>query len=91
MMSKSKNDTDLQSLPSIGPSLAKDLRDLGIDSPADLRERDPEEMFADLCELRGQKIDRCVLYSFRCAVYSVTSDDPEPELLKWWNWKDTVI
>jgi hypothetical protein len=44
-------------------------------------------MYADLCQLRGQKIDRCVLYSFRCAVHFVTSDDKNPELAKWWNWK----
>jgi len=44
-------------------------------------------MYTDLCELRGQKIDRCVLYSFRCAVYSVTSSDKDSELAKWWNWK----
>ena len=45
-------------------------------------------MYADLCELQGENIDRCVLYSFRCAVHSVTSEDEDPELLKWWNWKD---
>ena len=87
-MPKPKDGTGLQSLPSIGPSLAQDLRDLGLDSPADLRGRDPERMFEDLCELRNERIDRCVLYSFRCAVHSVTSEDRDPELLKWWNWKD---
>ena len=87
-MGKPRNTTELQSLPSIGPSLAQDLRDLGFRAPVDLHGQDPEQMFTDLCELRGQKIDRCVLYSFRCAVYSVTSSDKDPELAKWWNWKD---
>jgi hypothetical protein len=82
---------DLQSLPSIGPSLARDLRDLGYHVPADLRGQDPEKMFTDLCELRGQQVDRCVLYSFRCAVYAVTAGDKDPDLAKWWNWKDRKL
>ena len=68
--------------------MAQDLRDLGFRAPLDLYGQDPEKMFGELCELRGQKIDRCVLYSFRCAVHAVTSNDEDPELLKWWNWKD---
>lgn len=81
----------LQSLPSIGPSLAAVLRDLGFTQPEDLRGQDPERMFADLCAMRGEKIDRCVLYSFRCAVYAASTAAPEPELKKWWNWKDDAV
>lgn len=88
-MGKPRKTTDLESLPSIGSSLAQDLRDLGFRASADLHGQDPERMYADLCKLRGQKIDRCVLYSFRCAVHSVTCNDKDPELAKWWNWKDT--
>lgn len=80
--------TSFEDLPGIGPSLAKDLLDLGFHLPSDLRGQDPERMFADLCELRGQKIDRCVLYAFRCAVYGVSTAKPDPERLKWWNGKD---
>ena len=36
-------------------------------------------------------MDPCVLYSFRCAVNAVTSGDQDPELAKWWNWKDREI
>ncbi|MBP7847311.1 MAG: hypothetical protein KAZ94_04200, partial [Burkholderiales bacterium] len=32
--------------------------------------------------------DRCLLYVFRCAVYFAQTTQPQPELLKWWNWKD---
>lgn len=78
----------LESLPGIGPSMARDLIDLGYDDPSQLEGQDPETMFEDLCRLRGQKIDRCVLYVFRCAVYCAGTETPAPELTKWWNWKD---
>ena len=32
--------------------------------------------------------DRCVLYAFRCAVYYASHTTHDPNLLKWWNWKD---
>ena len=45
-------------------------------------------MFEDLKEMRGGTMDRCVLYVFRCAVYFAETSRHDPELLKWWNWKD---
>ncbi len=89
-MASRKPADPLQELAGIGPSLARDLRDLGFREPADLHGQDPEKMFEELCEMRGQKIDRCVLYVFRCAVYAATAERLEPELLKWWNWKDAA-
>ena len=79
---------DFQTLSGIGPSLAVDLRELGFSRVADLIGQDPERMYEDLCGLRGEHIDRCVLYVFRCAVYQAETDRPEPELKLWWNWKD---
>jgi hypothetical protein len=78
----------LESVPGIGRSLAKDLRDLEINTVSDLRGRDPETMYNDLCKKRGAHQDRCVLYVFRSAVYFAETDNPDPELVKWWNWKD---
>ncbi len=94
LRSTPKNETtaaarkNLQRIPGIGPSLAMDLVDLGIRRVADLRRRDPERLYAQLCALRGTHQDRCVLYTFRCAVYFATEPNPEPERLKWWNWQD---
>ncbi len=80
--------SELETLPGIGPSLAQDLRDLGFRETGDLPRQNPETMFDHLCALRGEKIDRCVLYAFRCAVYVAGTEHPDPELRKWWNWKD---
>ena len=80
--------SDLESAPGVGPSIARDLRDIGIHQLQDLRGADPETMYDNLCVLRGSHIDRCVLYVFRCAVYFADNSTHDPELLKWWNWKD---
>jgi hypothetical protein len=68
--------------------MAQDLRDLGVERIDDLRRRDPEEMYSRLCRLRGDRLDRCVLYVFRCAVYFAGRSRHDPQLLKWWNWTD---
>ncbi len=80
--------SDLESAPGVGPSIAQDLRDIGIHQLQDLGGADPETMYDKLCALRGSHIDRCVLYVFRCAVYFADNSTHDPELLKWWNWKD---
>lgn len=79
---------DLQRIPGIGPVLAQKLRLLGIEGVADLRGRDPEQLYRRLEGIVGQPVDRCVLYVFRCAVYFAEHELHEPELLKWWNWKE---
>ncbi len=87
-MKKTSATDDLLSIPGVGKSIAGDLRDLGIARVADLRRADPEALYDHLCALRGVHIDRCVLYTFRCAVYFASEEEHDPELLKWWNWKD---
>ncbi len=87
-MTTSIVNADLQRIPGIGPSMAQDLLDLGYDRVEDLDDQDPQEMYDRLAALRGGTMDRCVLYVFRCAVYFAENSEHDPELLKWWNWKD---
>lgn len=82
---------ELLEIPGIGPSMAQDLRDLGVHAIGDLPGRDPEVMFAALSRLRGVQMDRCVLYGFRCAVHFATTAKPRPDDLKWWNWTDDKL
>lgn len=79
---------DFQSIPGVGKSIARDLVDLGYSEVDELRSEDPEEMYQNLIALRGHHIDRCVLYVFRCANYFASNSVHDPDLLKWWNWKD---
>ncbi len=75
-------------IPGIGPSLAADLYSLGIRKVEGLAGRDPEVLYDRLMKQVGGHVDRCVLYTFRCAVYFAEQTKPKPEKLKWWNWKD---
>ncbi len=78
----------LESIPGVGKSIAQDLRDLGIDRPSCLKGKNPERLYEKLCQLRGEHIDRCMLYVFRCAVYYASTKRPDPKKLQWWAWKD---
>lgn len=79
--------TDLSRIPGVGPSIASDLYLLGVREMAELRGRNPESLYTELCEQVGRHVDRCVLYVFRCAVYFASRTEHDPEMLKWWNWK----
>jgi len=82
---------ELQTIPGIGKSIAQYLLDLGIRHVRDLKGRDPERLYHKLNVLRGAHIDRCVLYTFRCAVYFATEKKHDPSFLKWWHWSDKNI
>jgi Pathogenicity locus len=78
----------LEVLPAVGPSIAADLRRLGVRSVADLARRDPERLYERLNRLTRTRQDPCVLYAFRCAVYAARTPRPVPALMQWWHWKD---
>ena len=77
-------------IPSIGKSIANDLWNIGIATVTDLKGKDPEVLYDLSNRFAGVVQDRCLLYSFRCAVYFAQTEEElrDPELLKWWNWKD---
>jgi hypothetical protein len=79
---------ELMKIPSIGRKMAEKLIDIGILSVNDLKNVNPEELYNRYNDFIGIKSDRCVLYSFRCAVYYASNEKHDPEKLKWWNWKD---
>lgn len=79
---------ELRKIPGVGEKTEKDLIRLGYPSVSSLAGADPEEIYARDCAMRGMQIDRCQLYVYRCAVYFAKEPNPDPEKLKWWNWKD---
>ena len=79
---------DLMTIPGVGKKIAHDLISLGIHSVGDLVGRDPQTLYDALCKLTGTRVDRCMLYAFRCAVYYASTKEHDPALLKWYNWRD---
>jgi len=87
---KEKSIRNLQVIPGVGKSIANDLWRIGITDVADLRGKDPKELYDLSNKEVGTIQDRCLLYVFRCAVYYANTEKKKqnPEKLKWWNWKN---
>lgn len=79
---------DFKKIPGVGKKMSLDFIELGYNSTDDLVGESPEDMYQKIMILRGMHVDRCVLYVYRCAVYFASNTNHDPELLKWWNWKD---
>jgi len=79
----------LETIPGVGPRIAAHLESLGVRQVADLEHASPQRLYDGLCERTGARVDPCVLYTFRCAVYYASHAVHDPEKLKWWNWKLT--
>jgi hypothetical protein len=81
----------LTQIPYVGKSIAEDFRKIGILTIPDLVGKDPEEIYNNICAVQGCRVDRCVLYVCRSAVYFAENPAPDPEKLKWWNWTDKKL
>lgn len=80
--------SDLKTIPGVGKDMEQHFFDAGIRTINDLNGKNPEKMYEDACAAKGCRIDRCVLYVFRLAVYFANNKTHDAEKLKWWNWKD---
>ena len=81
------NKSGFKVIPGVGKAMEQDFIRLGYRCVDDLKGQDPEKMYEKMCEIEGCKVDRCVLYVYRLAVYFAENDKYDPEKLKWWNWK----
>jgi len=70
----------LEQLPNIGPSIAADLRQLGVLHPQDLIGRDAFQLYQALCRHSGRRQDPCVLDTFMAATDFMAGAEPRP----WW-------
>lgn len=70
----------LEDLPNIGPAMTRDLRRLGINTPADLIGHDPCELYERLSRITGVRQDPCVLDVFLSVVRFMEGDPAQP----WW-------
>lgn len=72
----------LEDIPNVGPSLAADLRRVGIDRPRKLVGRDPYALYYTLCDATGERQDPCVLDVFISAVRFMEGAPARP----WWHY-----
>lgn len=79
---------ELRQIPGVGKTIEQDLIRLGYPTIASLKGQDPELIYQKDCVMRGVKLDRCLLYVYRLAVYYADNLQHDPEKLKWWYWKD---
>ncbi|HUU19058.1 MAG TPA: helix-hairpin-helix domain-containing protein [Sedimentisphaerales bacterium] len=79
---------DLEQIPGVGKRIAQDMANIGIHSVGQLKGQNPDKLYHKLCDFKASPVDRCMLYVLRCAVYYASNTKHDPQLLKWWNWKD---
>src|SRR5262245_46780424 len=72
----------LEQVPNIGPSLAADLRSIGIAHSQDLPGSDPYALYDRLCRVSGACQDPCVLDTFIAAVRFMEGAPAHP----WWHY-----
>lgn len=70
----------LTDLPNVGSAMARDLELIGVKTPSDLEERDPFEMYEQLCERTNARHDPCVLDTFMSITDYISGNEPRP----WW-------
>jgi nucleotidyltransferase/DNA polymerase involved in DNA repair len=76
----------LKDLVSIGPAMLEDFELLGIHTVAQLRKRNPQRMYRELCRIRNQVIDPCCLDTLVAAVAQARDPNLPVEQRQWWYW-----
>lgn len=81
---------DLQTMPGIGTTFAKDFARIGIVAIAQLKGKDPERLFQKLARANdalGHATSKNYRYVIRMAVY-YANGGRDPGKLRWAAWKD---
>lgn len=74
----------LEQIPNIGPSIAGDLRGIGISHPSDLVGQDPYALYARVNHATGQRHDPCLCDCFIAAVRFMEGAPATP----WWHYTE---
>jgi hypothetical protein len=81
---------DLRKIPEIGEEMEHSLFRLGFHTIKSLRDANPDQIYEKECLTCGRKLDRSLLYKYRCAVYYANTPNPDPEKLHWAYWRDKL-
>lgn len=72
----------LEHIPNIGPSVAANLRLIGVRHPSDLAAQDAYALYQRLCVKTGSRHDPCVLDTFMAATDFMRGAPARP----WWHY-----
>lgn len=72
----------LETIPNVGPAVAADLRQLGIQVPGDLIGQDPYVLYQQLCAKTEIVHDLCLLDAFIAVTRFMAGEPP----LQWWRY-----
>lgn len=81
-MTKKDSLRELQTIPNVGPAVARDLMKLGVLCKDDLIGRDPFAMHKNLCEITDVRQDPCVIDIFMAVVDFAGGAKARP----WWKY-----
>lgn len=84
---KASHKDELQRVPGVGPSIADDLRQIGVRRIADLKGKSP----SDSTRAATQSVAWCRIVAcdvFRCAGALRRNTKAQSKKLDWWAWKD---
>ena len=70
---------ELQKIPGVGKSISNDLWRIGIRKVSDLKDKNPADLYIKSNKYAGVIQDRCLLYTFRCAVYFASEKNLKKE------------
>jgi len=69
-----------QDIPNVGKAIEKHFKLIGLNKPIELTEKDPYQMYKELCDITQQRQDPCVLDVFISAVNYMQGGPRK----KWW-------
>jgi len=82
MVSKKKSKNELLALMNVGPRVLNDLKILGIEKIAHLKNETPDNLFEKLQILTNKKHDPCMWDVFAAIIHEAQTGEKRP----WWSW-----
>jgi hypothetical protein len=74
----------LDALPNIGSKIASDLQLIGITHPKELIGKSSIDLYMELCSVKGERVDHCVIDVFMSAIDFMEGSTPKP----WWSYTE---
>ena len=71
-----------QDIPNVGPKMERDFVALGLRCPEDLKDADAFTLYKGICNVRGVRLDPCVLDTYMAAVDFMNGAPAKP----WWQY-----